>query len=298
MKISDSDFEKLLQSEEKHSYNKTIAFQGAPEKLAGRPAFRRLAVIAVAALLAVGLIAAGAVIAAKTANGSQPPVTTDITETELVTDTGNGAKTNADSATTAAETITETETKSKLPITYTNAYVSSDRAPKTLQNQLDIPTKGYNEEYGYAVCIITALKIDLSGCSSADIGKRIPVDIRIDKILNKNPAFTLKEGDTASVGEFSAWFKTDDGYMVNTRDYIIPITEEGAQYIVLLYSAEESFQKDWWEGIEYMAEPLTIPVSEDGTYDVSLYGDMKVADDVRQCSDDFIKTYFPLAKAK
>ena len=50
MKISDSDFEKLLQSEEKHSYNKTIAFQGAPEKPAGRPAFRRLAVIAPSAL--------------------------------------------------------------------------------------------------------------------------------------------------------------------------------------------------------------------------------------------------------
>ena len=76
MKISDSDFEKLLQSEEKHSYNKTIAFQGAPEKPAGRPAFRRLAVIAVAALLAAGLIAVGIVTAAKL--GEETPAVTDI----------------------------------------------------------------------------------------------------------------------------------------------------------------------------------------------------------------------------
>ncbi len=92
MKISDSDFEKLLQSEEKHSYNKTIAFQGAPEKPAGRPAFRRLAVIAVAALLAAGLIAVGIVTAAKTANHGIP-TPPDVTETVPVPATDKDAET-------------------------------------------------------------------------------------------------------------------------------------------------------------------------------------------------------------
>ena len=92
MKISDSDFEKLLQSEEKHSYNKTIAFQGAPEKPAGRPAFRRLAVIAVAALLAAGLIAVGIVTAAKTASHGIP-TPPDVTETVPVPVTDKEAET-------------------------------------------------------------------------------------------------------------------------------------------------------------------------------------------------------------
>ena len=117
MKISDSDFEKLLQSEEKHSYNKTIAFQGAPEKPAGRPAFRRLAVIAVAALLAVGLIAVGIVTAAKTANHGIPtppdvtetvpvPVTEKDTETAGTLDTKTEP---ADSETVADITDVQTE---------------------------------------------------------------------------------------------------------------------------------------------------------------------------------------------
>ena len=92
MKISEFDFEKLLQSEEKHSYNKTIAFQGAPEKPAGRPAFRRLAVIAVAALLAAGLIAVGIVTAAKTASHGIP-TPPDVAETVPVPTTDKDTET-------------------------------------------------------------------------------------------------------------------------------------------------------------------------------------------------------------
>ena len=279
MKISDSDFEKLLQSEEKHSYNKTIAFQGAPEKLAGRPAFRRLAVIAVAALLGAALIAAGAVIAAKTANSSQPPVTSDITETE------------SDATETAAAAP-----KEKINYTYNNLG-SPDREVRTLQNQLHYPETWYDSEYAYAVCIITALKADKSGCT-ANAWTRIPVEIRIDKILSQNPRFTLKEGDIEVVGEEAIWLKTEEGYSISIRDDIIPITEEGAKYVVLMYSAPWSAEEYYWEGIRYIASPRTIPVSEDGTYDVSLYDDMKLGLDVRECSDDFIKAYFPSAKAK
>ena len=110
MKISDSDFEKLLQSEEKHSYNKTIAFQGAPEKPAGRPAFRRLAVIAVAALLGVGLIAVGIVTAAKTASHGIP-TPPDVTETVPVpaTDKDTEATNTQDTETKTPDSKTEAD---------------------------------------------------------------------------------------------------------------------------------------------------------------------------------------------
>ena len=293
MKITDDKLDELLKDKKTRSQYKTFEFRGEKQETVKKKSlqYRRFAVIAVAALLGAGLIALGAVIAAKTANHDvqTPP---DMTETTA------GAKTNP------AETTSETKTNPKEKITYTYSSLgSTDRLPKTLQNQLDLPQKGYYEEYGYAVCIITALKIDRSGCPTESglspvTGKRVPIEIRIDKILSKNPAFTLKEGDANVVGEFAAWFKTDDGYSISIRDDVIPITEEGAQYVVLLYSADGSFQRDWWEDIEYMAEPLTIPVSEDGTYDRSLYDDMKLALDVRECSDDFIKEYFPTAKAK
>lgn len=108
MKISDSDFEKLLQSEEKHSYNKTIAFQGAPEKPAGRPAFRRLAVIAVAALLAAGLFAVGIVTAAKTANHGIP-TPPDVTETVPVPVTDKDAE-STDTVVTDTQTVPDEDT--------------------------------------------------------------------------------------------------------------------------------------------------------------------------------------------
>ena len=142
MKISDSDFEKLLQSEEKHSYNKTIAFQGAPEKPAGRPAFRRLAVIAVAALLAVGLIAVGIVTAAKTANHGIP-TPPDVTETVPVPVTDKDAESTDTEVTdtqtvpdedTTGEDITDIQTdpieETKEPVTET-AEVTTNSDPST-----------------------------------------------------------------------------------------------------------------------------------------------------------------------
>ncbi len=106
MKMSDNDFEKLLQSEEKHSYNKTIVFKGTQEKAAGRPVFKRLAVIAAAALLAVGLIIAGVVTAAKTASHGipTPPDVTETTPAPVTEkDTETGEKPNGN------ESVTETD---------------------------------------------------------------------------------------------------------------------------------------------------------------------------------------------
>ena len=116
--------------------------------------------------------------------------------------------------------------------------------------------------------------------------------------MSQNPRFTLKEGDIEVVGEEASWLLTEEGYSISMNDYVIPITEENVQYVALMYSVRKSQEEYFWDGIRYMALPRTIPVTEDGTYDRGLYDDMKVALDVRECSDDFIKEYFPTAKAK
>ena len=219
MKITDDKLEELLKDKKLQERYKSFEYRENREiKKETNPYFRRIAVIAVAALLGAVMIAAGAVIAAKTANGSQPPVTPDITETE------------SDATETAAAAP-----KEKIKYTY-NSSGSPDREVRTLQNQLHYPETWYDSEYAYAVCIITALKADKSGCT-ANAWTRIPVEIRIDKMLSQNPRFTLKEGDIEVVGEEAIWLKTEEGYSISIRDDIIPITEEGAKYVVLMYSA-------------------------------------------------------------
>lgn len=287
MKITDDKLDELLKDKKTRSQYKTFEFRGEKQETVKKKPlqYRRFAVIAVAALLGAGLIALGAVIAAKTAN-QNVPTPPDMTETT------SGAKTNP------AETTSKTETNPKEKITYTyNSLGSPDREVITLQNQLHYPETWYDSEYAYAVCIITALKTDKSGCKT-DVWTRIPVEIRIDKILSQNPRFTLKEGDIEVVGEEAIWLKTAEGYSISIRDDVIPITEEGAKYVALMYSAQKSQEEYFWDGIRYMALPRTIPVTEDCTYDRGLYDDMKLALDVRECSDDFIKEYFPTAKAK
>lgn len=274
MKITDDKLDELLKDKKTRSQYKTFEFRGEKQETVKKKSlqYRRFAVIAVAALLGAGLIALGAVIAAKTAN-HDVPTPPDMTETTA------GAKTNP---------------KEKITYTY-SSLGSADREVITFQNQLHYPETWYDSEYAYAVCIITALKTDKSGCKT-DVGTRIPVEIRIDKILSQNPRFTLKEGDIKVVGEEAIWLKTAEGYSISIRDDVIPITEEGAKYVVLMYGAYKYAEE--YEGIEYFASPRTIPVTEDGTYDRSLYDDMKLALDVRQCSDDFLNKYFPYAKAK
>ena len=172
MKISDSDFEKLLQSEEKHSYNKTIAFQGAPEKAAGRPVFKRLAVVAVAALLAAGLIALGVLTAAKTANHgvpTPPDVTETVpapgtdTETADVPDTNTDpvdSETGADSTDVQTEPVDETTEPVTQPVTEEVTTSEKDKDPKTAlftaaeigelfsgQEKEDMPTNAYVKIY-------------------------------------------------------------------------------------------------------------------------------------------------------
>ncbi len=85
MKLSDKEFEKLLESEEKHSFNKTFEFRG--EKSSVKAPVRRLTAVAVAALLAVCMIAASVFIAVKMSGGKapEPPAGETAEQTEKTT---------------------------------------------------------------------------------------------------------------------------------------------------------------------------------------------------------------------
>ncbi len=151
-------------------------------------------------------------------------------------------------------------------------------------------------EHGFAVCIITVLNINIGECQ-AESGKYVPTEVRIDSIIEKNPAFALKEGDSVTVAEYSTWFKNDDGFIVRYREPIIPITEEGSQYIVTISDCEIDETNKltyFWKGLEYRIQALTIPISQTSKLtDDEIYEIMKLPEDVVQCSraliDHFIK---------
>ena len=85
MKLNDKEFEKLLESEEKHSFNKTFEFRG--EKTAVKAPVRRFTAVAVAALLVVCMIAASVFIAVKMSDGKapEPPAGETAEQTEKTT---------------------------------------------------------------------------------------------------------------------------------------------------------------------------------------------------------------------
>ncbi len=169
--------------------------------------------------------------------------------------------------------------------------VDYDREGRSSELMLSYPSEAYDEPTGFAVCIVTVTNIDVSSCSE-EAGKRLPIQIRIDSIIGKNPAFTLDVGDTAIVAEYSSWFKNKEGYSIRFPDGIIPITEKDAQYIVIMYCADETSKEVLWTDLEYMVEALTIPIVENSDMtDDEIYALLKLPEDVIRCSKDLIAQY-------
>ncbi len=112
MKITDEKLDEMLKDKRIRSKYKTFEFRNrdhAKEKTTP-PAFRRLAVIAVAALLAAGLIAVGIVTAAKTASHGIP-TPPDVTETVPVpvTDKDTEATNTPDTETKTPDSKTDAD---------------------------------------------------------------------------------------------------------------------------------------------------------------------------------------------
>ena len=169
--------------------------------------------------------------------------------------------------------------------------VGADRASRTEDSsriKSGNACKGSNE---LAVCIATVTRIDKGGCNY-ERGKFVPITLIIDSVIESTPTFSLVAGDTVIVAEFSTWFKSEVGYTISYHDGIIPITEEGSQYILYVYEVDENVAKNFWQGLKYRAEALTIPVSQNHELtDIEIYEALNLPDDVIQCSKDLIDSF-------
>ena len=150
MKITDEKLDEMLKDDRVRSKYKTFEFHKRTQTAENKrsPVLRRLAVIAVAALLAAGLIAVGIVTAAKTANHGIPtppdvtetipvPTTEKDTEATNMTDTKTepaNSETEADTQ-TVTEEITTLENQSVNPTLYPLEYESiSDLREAVIRN--------------------------------------------------------------------------------------------------------------------------------------------------------------------
>ena len=149
--------------------------------------------------------------------------------------------------------------------------------------------KSFDQDTGgqTAVCIVTLLNLETDQ-PETDL-KIIPAEVRIDRIIKKNDAFALKEGDKFRTTDFSIWEKTGNGFKVRHPSYVPPLTEPGAQYIVFIYYRETN---PYFEEIKYLTSPLTIPILRNGeALEDDIYEKMNLDDEARRCSEYLIQTY-------
>ena len=167
----------------------------------------------------------------------------------------------------------------------------TDRESRTADAALIISGNACKGSNGFAVCIATITSIDKDNCTF-EKGALVPVTLRIDSVIESNTAFALKVGDTAKVAEYSSWFKNEEGYTVSYQDGIIPITEEGSQYIIYIYEVDENIVENFWHDLKYRVEALTIPISQNHEMtDIELYKTLGLPDDVIQCSKELINWF-------
>ena len=169
-----------------------------------------------------------------------------------------------------------------------DSILGADRESRTTNSSLIISGNACRGSDEFAVCIVTVTSIDKDGCNS-ERGTYVPVTLRIDTVIDSTSAFSLGSGDTVTVSEYSTWFKNEEGYTVSYHDGIIPITEEGSQYIISIYEVSENVAKLFWSGLKYRVEALTIPISPNHEMsDLEIYSKLKLPDDVAQCSKELI----------
>ena len=159
-----------------------------------------------------------------------------------------------------------------------------------LRNNYEGSYEGYENEFAF--CIATVTSIDKSKCNpDPEIGTNLPVTLRIDTIIGSTPTFSLKCGESATVYNTTVWSRNDEGYTVYYRDGAIPVTEEGAQYLIIIYKISEDyikeikeiqFYKDYWDDLKYKVEALTIPINNNfDLTDEEIYETLKLPDDVK-----------------
>gem|GEM_PF-5938185 len=196
-------------------------------------------------------------------------------------------KRNEDNTTNIVLDASKQERSMFQSITF-DSILGADRESRTTNSSLIISGNACRGSDEFAVCIVTVTSIDKDGCNS-ERGTYVPVTLRIDTVIDSTSAFSLGSGDTVTVSEYSTWFKNEEGYTVSYHDGIIPITEEGSQYIISIYEVSENVAKLFWSGLKYRVEALTIPISPNHEMsDLEIYSKLKLPDDVAQCSKELI----------
>lgn len=172
-----------------------------------------------------------------------------------------------------------------------DSIMGTDRVSRTSDSSRIISGNACKGSDEFAVCFVTVEKIDKNGCNP-EKGKFVPITLRIDFVIESTSSFSLEAGDSVTVAEFSTWFKNEAGYTVSYHDGIIPITEEGSQYMLYIYEVDENVAKNFWPGLKYRAEALTIPVCQNHELtDIEIYEALNLPDDVIQCSKDLIDNF-------
>ncbi len=149
-----------------------------------------------------------------------------------------------------------------------------------------------SEDRGCAMCLVTVVDIDLDDISDS-VGVRIPLTLRIDKVISSNTSFDIAQGESILTADYSLWSQIGEDYSVCYADGVIPITERGAQYIVIL--TEEGSFDDISFDIAYRTECYTVPITSPSmSVDelAILYVEMQLPDDVRKLATDLIKGEF------
>ena len=176
-------------------------------------------------------------------------------------------------------------------ISFDSTISDVDRASRVDEAERIFSGDAFDWPHGRAVCIVTVLDIDKTGCET-EKGKSVPIELHIDSVIGHSETVVFPESDNVVVGCLAYWFKENDGYTVSYPDGVIPITEEGSQYIIFLENAREVHKQICRDDIEYCAFALTIPIDPDSNLaDEEIYRILKLPQDVVKCSELLIERF-------
>ena len=170
---------------------------------------------------------------------------------------------------------------------------SADYADRSYDSLKRMHLLSLTEDIGNALCLVTVVDIDLSDVSSATVGVRVPMTLRIDRVIFSNDAFDMTQGESFLTADYSFWSRTEEDYSVHYSFGAIPITEQGAQYIVVLY--EHGPFDDISFDIKYRASSCTIPIASSAMSAdeiATIYAQIQLPKSERELSIQLVKEQF------
>lgn len=149
----------------------------------------------------------------------------------------------------------------------------------------------YDESgHSAALCLITVTKIEPSETHPL-------VHLTIEKIYKSTTDFDYQELDIVTACDWGcSWREKENGeYSVMHGMSSIPISREGYQYIAFLVPLLKMGSVVVDENFDFKVEALTIPINEDiedEEYVKGWYESLKLETDIRESSEQFIRTFY------